>query len=146
MMVTGTSPAGRPALQVLVDVDAFETRAEGQVVLVARWVVADGASRRTIAAQQTSLVGAIAGRGDSAVVAAMSRLVEELAAQLAVSTRRGITRIVGPSASPDTHSLFRQGCMLYELIANMPEHRPNPLIQAFDKAASNASKFNGLFV
>ena len=22
-----------------------------------------------------------------------------------------------------THSLFRQGCMLYELIPNMPEHR-----------------------
>ena len=28
-----------------------------------------------------------------------------------------------------THSLFRQGCMLYELIPNMPEHRLTPLIQ-----------------
>jgi hypothetical protein len=26
-----------------------------------------------------------------------------------------------------SHSLFRQGCMLYELIPNMPEHRLAPL-------------------
>ena len=30
-----------------------------------------------------------------------------------------------------THSLFRQGCMLYEMIPNMPEHRLTPLIQKF---------------
>src|SRR4029453_6495583 len=29
------------------------------------------------------------------------------------------------------HSLFRQGCMLYDLIPNMPEHRLNPLIQRY---------------
>jgi hypothetical protein len=30
-----------------------------------------------------------------------------------------------------THSLFRQGCMLYDLIPNMPEHRLKPLIQRY---------------
>ena len=45
-----------------------------------------------------------------------------------------------------SHSLFRQGCMLYELIPNMPEHRLSPLIAAFAKAISQASEFNGLFV
>ncbi len=40
---------------------------------------------------------------------------------------------------------FRQGCMLYELIPNMPEHRLAPLIEAFAKALSNASEFSGLF-
>jgi Transposase DDE domain len=30
-----------------------------------------------------------------------------------------------------THSLFRQGCMLYELIPNMPEVRLRPLIERF---------------
>ena len=30
-----------------------------------------------------------------------------------------------------THSLFRQGCMLYELIPTMPEHRLEPLMQRF---------------
>ena len=44
-----------------------------------------------------------------------------------------------------THSLFRQGCMLYELIPNMPEHRLAPLIAAFAKAVSQASQFSELF-
>ena len=30
-----------------------------------------------------------------------------------------------------THSLFRQGCMLYDLIPNMPEHRLRPLIERY---------------
>ena len=30
-----------------------------------------------------------------------------------------------------SHSLFRQGCMLYDLIPNMPEHRLKPLIQRY---------------
>ena len=44
-----------------------------------------------------------------------------------------------------THSLFRQGCMLYELIPNMPEHRLTTLMAAFAKAVSQASTFSGLF-
>ena len=43
-----------------------------------------------------------------------------------------------------THSLFRQGCMLYELIPNMPEHRLVPLIQAFARAVSDAPEFSKL--
>ena len=35
------------------------------------------------------------------------------------------------TAKTRTHSLFRQGCMLYDLIPNMPEHRLAPLMQAF---------------
>ena len=30
-----------------------------------------------------------------------------------------------------THSLFRQGCMLYDLIPNMPEHRLRPLMERY---------------
>jgi hypothetical protein len=30
-----------------------------------------------------------------------------------------------------SHSLFRQGCMLYDLIPNMPEHRLRPLVERF---------------
>jgi hypothetical protein len=30
-----------------------------------------------------------------------------------------------------THSLFRQGCMLYDLIPNMPEHRLRPLAERY---------------
>ena len=43
-----------------------------------------------------------------------------------------------------SHSLFRQGCMLYELIPNMPEHRLAPLMAAFAKAVSQASQFSEL--
>src|SRR3954467_10163421 len=30
-----------------------------------------------------------------------------------------------------THSLFRQGCMLYDLIPNMPDHRLRPLVERY---------------
>ena len=33
-----------------------------------------------------------------------------------------------------THSLFRQGCMLYDLIPNMPEHRLTPLVERYAAA------------
>ena len=35
------------------------------------------------------------------------------------------------TAKRRTHSLFRQGCMLYELIPNMPEIRLQPLVERF---------------
>ena len=40
-----------------------------------------------------------------------------------------------------THSLFRQGCMLYELIPNMPEQRLAPLMEKFAEAVSTAGVF-----
>jgi hypothetical protein len=35
------------------------------------------------------------------------------------------------TAKTRSHSLFRQGCMLYDLIPNMPEHRLRPLVERF---------------
>jgi len=35
------------------------------------------------------------------------------------------------TAKRRTHSLFRQGCMLYELMPNMPEERLLPLVEKF---------------
>ena len=35
------------------------------------------------------------------------------------------------TAKRRTHSLFRQGCMLYELIPTMPDIRLRPLMQGF---------------
>jgi hypothetical protein len=43
-----------------------------------------------------------------------------------------------------THSLFRQGCMLYELIPNMPEHRLAPLMQRFAEMLASSGLFRGL--
>ena len=58
----------------------------------------------------------------------------------------GMDRLLKSNTSKTrTHSLFRQGCMLYDLIPNMPEHRLAPLMAAFAQAASQASTFSNLF-
>lgn len=44
-----------------------------------------------------------------------------------------------------THSLFRQGCMHYELIPNMPEERLNPLMEKFAELIRQQSVFQGVF-
>ncbi len=63
----------------------------------------------------------------------------------AVGERLGRDRLLKSNTSKTrTHSLFRQGCMLYELIPNMPEHRLLPLMEKFAKALSNAGQFTTL--
>jgi len=58
----------------------------------------------------------------------------------------GMDRLLKSNTSKTRcHSLFRQGCMLYELIPNMPEHRLAPLMAAFAQAVAQASAFSGLF-
>ena len=58
----------------------------------------------------------------------------------------GMDRLLKSNTSTKrTHSLFRQGCMLYDLIPNMPEHRLLPLIRTFNEAVSTASAFGAAF-
>ena len=60
----------------------------------------------------------------------------------AVGESLGMDRLLKSNTSKTrTHSLFRQGCMLYELIPNMPEHRLLPLIEKFAQAVSDAGVF-----
>jgi hypothetical protein len=57
----------------------------------------------------------------------------------------GMDRLLKSNTSKTrTHSPFRQGCMLYEPIPNMPEHRLAPLMTAFANAVSQASAFSGI--
>lgn len=44
-----------------------------------------------------------------------------------------------------SHSLFRQGCMLYDLIPNMPEHRLAPLAQRFAELLQQSCTFTATF-
>jgi hypothetical protein len=44
-----------------------------------------------------------------------------------------------------THSLFRQGCMHYVLIENMPDHRLLPLMQAFADLLAKQKLFTAIF-
>jgi len=44
-----------------------------------------------------------------------------------------------------THSLFRQGSMLYELIPTMPEHLLRPLVEQFAQMLATQPVFKGMF-
>ena len=58
----------------------------------------------------------------------------------------GMDRLLKSNTSKKrTHSLFRQGCMLYELIPTMPEHRLAPLMTKFAETVSQCGAFCGLF-
>ena len=49
------------------------------------------------------------------------------------------------TAKHRTHSLFRQGCMLYDMIPNMPEVRLSPLIERFSEMLAQHRAFNQTF-
>jgi uncharacterized lipoprotein YmbA len=95
LLVTTAPPVERPAWQVLVDLDTFEARRDGQIVLTGRWSVTDGAGRATLAAERVSLVEPLAGAGDAAVAAAMTRDLEALAARIAAAFER-LAAAAGP--------------------------------------------------
>ncbi len=44
-----------------------------------------------------------------------------------------------------THSLFRQGSMLYELLPTMPEHRLRPLVDQFVQMLAAQPIFREMF-
>jgi hypothetical protein len=43
------------------------------------------------------------------------------------------------------HSLFRQGCLLYDLISNMPEERLRPLIERYQELLRENRVFSEAF-
>jgi len=49
------------------------------------------------------------------------------------------------TAKHRTHSLFRQGCMLYEMIPNMPEVRLRPLVERYREYLGQHAAFNQTF-
>ena len=58
----------------------------------------------------------------------------------------GLDRLLKSNTSKRrTHSLFRQGCLLYDLIPNMPEHRLRPLIVKYAELLSQNSVFTETF-
>ncbi len=60
----------------------------------------------------------------------------------AVGESLGMDRLLKSNTSKTrTHSLFRQGCMLYELIPTMPEQRLAPLMAKFAEAVAGLGLF-----
>ena len=63
----------------------------------------------------------------------------------AVGEELGMDRHLKSNTSKTrTHSLFRQGCMLYDLIPNMPEIRLRPLMQRFAEVMQRSSAIQRL--
>ena len=49
------------------------------------------------------------------------------------------------TAKRRVHSLFRQGCLLYDLIPNMPDRRLRPLIERYQELLSQNRTFSAAF-
>jgi uncharacterized lipoprotein YmbA len=94
--VVATTPVGTPTFQALVAIEDFAPRADGTVVLLARWRVMDDASRRTLAGERISLTDRAAKSDDAAIAAVMTRQVDDLAARLAAGVRQAM---LGPRRS-----------------------------------------------
>ena len=88
MIVTAAPSARPPTWRIFMDVDAFEPRADGQVILVAHWTIVAGSSRQVLKVEQASLIESARGNNDGAVVRAMSRAIERLSDQLVASIRQ----------------------------------------------------------
>ena len=54
-------------------------------------------------------------------------------------------RLKSNTAKRRTHSAFRQGCMLYELIPNMPAIRLRPLVKQFGLTLAGQPVFAEMF-
>jgi uncharacterized lipoprotein YmbA len=95
LVVTSGQPIESPVLRVLVDVIAFESTTDGQVLLAARWTITDGTGQKSLAAEQATLTEPIAAaRDDSSTVAAMSLAVENLGNRIAAAIEHNLpTRI-----------------------------------------------------
>jgi len=58
----------------------------------------------------------------------------------------GLDRLLKSNTSKRrTHSLFRQGCLLYDLIPTMPEQRLRPLIVKYAELLGQNSAFTQTF-
>jgi len=58
----------------------------------------------------------------------------------------GMDRLLKSNTSKTrTHSLFRQGCMLYELIPTMPDTRLVPLMARFAETVAQSRSYGGMF-
>jgi uncharacterized lipoprotein YmbA len=89
IVVTTTPPLKPSARQLLVDVSAFEARSDHQVVLVARWTMADGSGHKALRSTQAVVVEPVNSVADTDVVTGMSQALDDLAGQIAAATSTG---------------------------------------------------------
>ena len=56
-----------------------------------------------------------------------------------------LVRSSGRCGKRRVHSLFRQGCLLYDLIPNMPEQRLRPLVEKYEAFLNQNNVFTQTF-
>jgi uncharacterized lipoprotein YmbA len=90
-LVVARTPPARPALQVLVDVTALQSRTGGACVLTAHWTILrpsdDAGTSQTLASAQGNFTTHGDGPSDGAVVAAITSAIDQLADQIARGVR-----------------------------------------------------------
>ncbi len=84
--IVADQPIVPPAQQILVDVEAFEIKSDGQCLLTARWAIAK-AGLHVLHSGRGTFVEQAANNGDAAFASAMTRSIDHLADQVAASTR-----------------------------------------------------------
>jgi uncharacterized lipoprotein YmbA len=102
-VVVTAQPVDPPVLRVVIDVTAFGSTADGQVVLTARWTLTDGSGQRSLAAEQATVTEPVSGAPDVAVVAAMSLALEKLANRISAGIEPNLSqrRRTGLAFVPD---------------------------------------------
>jgi uncharacterized protein len=78
LAVTTTPPIEAPRWQLLIDLDTFEVRADGQSVLSARWTLLEGRRGERLHEEKVSLATPVGQATDRAVVAAMTQQLDQL--------------------------------------------------------------------
>ncbi|WP_299655615.1 PqiC family protein [uncultured Jannaschia sp.] len=102
VIITATAPTDPSEGQILVEFETFEARADGVVVLVARWRLLDRRSGDILASERVTLRELYPVPRETAVegaevVSAMTRLIQQLADRIATQIHRSAAQL---SAEP----------------------------------------------
>ena len=108
VVITTTTPAETPEGQILVEFETLEARADGVVVLVARWRLIEGRSGDMIAGERVTLretyrVSDSKATGGAEMAAAMTRAIDRLADRMVPRLRASVARL---RAVPDAEDEF----------------------------------------
>ena len=83
-LVIATAPAGEPTRRILVDVERLEIGAGGRCLMAARWRIA-GSDGQAASSRRGTFGETATSADDAAVAAAMTRVVGQLADQIAAT-------------------------------------------------------------
>jgi uncharacterized lipoprotein YmbA len=81
--IVASRPIEPPARQILVDVESFEIRPDGQCLMTGMWTIASGDGGRVLRSERDTFVEQAADSSDAAVAAAMTRAIDRLADRIA---------------------------------------------------------------